>query len=207
MFTGIVQNIGTIKSISRANDALCIAIASDFVTLDNTTVGDSISVSGVCLTVVDVSDGEFQVDVSRETIKCSNFAALKSGDSVNIELSLTLEQSLGGHLVSGHVDTVAVCTANEADGNSKRQTFELASRYGPYIARKGSIAVDGISLTVNNVCEVNDNIQFEVNIIPHTLQSTTLGGIQVGDRVHVEVDLIARYVERMMQFAAERINS
>ena len=204
MFTGIVQDMGTIRSISRSKESLRIAIAANSVIMDNTAVGDSISVSGVCLTVVDLVDDEFQVDVSRETIECSTFGEIRSGDSVNIEPSLTLEQSLGGHLVGGHVDTVAVCTASEADGSSNRLTFELTDQYGPYIARKGSIAVDGVSLTVNEVHEVDDKILFEVNIIPHTLQSTTLGSIHVGDRVHVEVDLIARYVERMIRFATDR---
>jgi riboflavin synthase len=194
VFTGIVLEVGTVSSREvRGGDAR-IVIACDRLDLSHINTGDSICVQGCCLTALDVAGKTFAADVSRETLSLTTLGELAEGSPVNLEPSLRAGDPLGGHLVSGHVDGVAQITAISGDARSQRITIAVPQALARYIARKGSVAVDGVSLTIN---EVEDRT-FGVNIIPHTQAVTTLGRLQVGARVNIEVDQIARYVERLL---------
>ena len=195
MFTGIIQSIGKVQELARQGADARLRIASAKLDLSAVRVGDSIAVSGVCLTVVALHKEGFSADISAETLACTTFAALQVGDLVNLEKALTLATPLGGHLVSGHVDGVAEVKMRTPAGQSQRFMIEAPPPLAKYIAAKGSICVDGVSLTVNTV----QGQRFEVNIVPHTLQETTLGSFAVGRRVNIEVDLMARYVERLLE--------
>lgn len=193
MFTGLVQALGRVTRIDpRGDDARFHIAAPD---VSGIGIGDSIAVSGVCLTATSADSDGFWTDVSRETLSLTTLGGLSIGAAVNLETSLTLSRPLGGHLMSGHVDGVARLLSRREEGRSARLRFEAPSELARYIARKGSVAVDGVSLTVNDV----DDTSFGVNIIPHTRDATTLGRLQIGDRVNIEVDLIARYLERLLQ--------
>jgi riboflavin synthase len=194
MFTGIIQALGKVQELARQGPDARLRIATGKLDLAAVRVGDSIAVNGVCLTVVTLHKEGFSADVSAETLGCTTFAALQVGDPVNLEKSLTLTTPLGGHLVSGHVDGVAEVKLRTPMGQSLRFMLEVPAPLPKYIAAKGSICVDGVSLTVNTV----QGQRFEVNIVPHTLQETTLGTYEVGRRVNIEVDLMARYVERLL---------
>ena len=163
--------------------------------VEGVALGDSISVSGVCLTVVDIAASKLAFDVSNETLSCTSLGALQTGSSVNLEKALRLADRLDGHLVSGHVDGVGRVISIEPDARSQRWTFEVPAELAKYIAGKGSVCVDGTSLTVNET----DGAHFGVNLIPHTIAVTTFKDKRVGDAVNIEVDLIARYVERLLQ--------
>lgn len=163
--------------------------------VEGVALGDSISVSGVCLTVVDIAASKLAFDVSNETLSCTSLGALQTGSSVNLEKALRLADRLDGHLVSGHVDGVGRVISIEPDARSQRWTFEVPAELAKYIAGKGSVCVDGTSLTVNET----DGARFGVNLIPHTIAVTTFKDKRVGDTVNIEVDLIARYVERLLQ--------
>lgn len=194
MFAGIVQAVGSIRARNeRGGDVELIIDAGDL-SLQSTRLGDSIAVSGVCLTVTRTSGSTFATDVSRETLSLTTLADLKPGSRVNLETALKAGEPIGGHLVSGHVDGVGRLLARTADGRSERFAFEVPRELAPYIARKGSVCIDGVSLTVNEVTDA----RFGVSLIPHTLAATTLGDLVVGARVNIEVDLIARYVERLL---------
>ena len=195
MFTGIIQAKGTIEAATPQHGDLHLRIGTG--TLDLTTVqgGDSIAVAGVCLTVTALHRQGFEADVSAETLRCTTLGALRQGDAVNLEKALTLATPLGGHLVSGHVDGVGEVSSRSEDGRSRHYRIEAPAALARYIAAKGSICVDGVSLTVNAV----NGAAFAVNLVPHTLQETTLHGLGVGARVNLEVDLIARYAERLLQ--------
>jgi len=158
-------------------------------------IGDSIAVSGVCLTVIELDDATFSADVSNETLQCTNLGSLEEGALVNLEKSLKPESSLGGHIVSGHVDGLATLHSKKVDGESLQLVFTAPLELAHYIARKGSACIDGISLTVNEV----EGINFSVNIIPHTAVETTMHEFEVGRQVNLEVDLISRYLERLLQ--------
>jgi riboflavin synthase len=192
MFTGIVAAVGRIERVEPRAEGLRLVIDAGALDLGDVAVGDSIAVSGCCLTVVARSGSRFEVDVSRETIGCT--AGLNAPGEVNLEKSLRLADRLGGHLMTGHVDGVGEVLAFERVGESYRLVVRAPAPLAKYIARKGSIALDGVSLTVNRV----DGAEFEVNLIPHTLAVTTLKSLKAGARVNLEVDLIARYVERML---------
>ena len=193
MFTGIVQTTGKLMTrTSRGQDARLVIEAAG-IDVGAQRIGDSISVSGVCLTMLNPVGNQFEADVSAETLSLTTLGELRQGDLINLELALTLADRLGGHLVTGHVDGVAKLVARLPDGRSERFDFELPATLSRYVARKGSVCVDGVSLTVNEV-EAN---RFSVCLIPHTLEVTTLGGLAAGDRVNIEVDLIARYLERL----------
>jgi riboflavin synthase len=192
MFTGIVAAVGRIQRVEPRPGGLRLAIDAGSLDLSDVAIGDSIAVNGCCLTVVGRASPRFEVDVSRETIACT--AGLETPGEVNLEKSLRLADRLDGHLVSGHVDGVGEVVAFEPVGESHRLAVRVPAELAKYIARKGSIAVQGVSLTVNRV----DGLQFEVNLIPHTLAVTTLKALSPGVRVNLEVDLIARYVERML---------
>lgn len=187
------MDIGEVREVKRSTDArFVIATSFDMAAVD---IGASIACSGACLTVIEKGADSFAVDVSAETLACTTLGSWEAGRRINLEPSLRLGAELGGHLVQGHVDGVAAVTARRADGDSIRFEFEAPEELAYYIARKGSVAIDGISLTVNEV----DKRRFGVNIIPHTARCTTLGDTKVGDQVNLEVDLLARYVARLQE--------
>ena len=192
MFSGIVAVPGKISKVKPLERGVRLTIHAVRLGLDDVAVGDSISVNGVCLTVIAKSTWSFEVDVSAETLHCS--AGLDQPGEVNLEKALRLSDRLGGHLVSGHVDGVGEVVAFEPVGESHRLAVRAPAELAKYIARKGSITVQGVSLTVNAV----NGPEFEINLIPHTLQVTTLRYLKPGSRVNLEVDLIARYIERLL---------
>jgi len=194
MFTGIIQAVGRIERLEARGGDLRIAIHAGKLPMADVALGDSIAVSGVCLTVVEKTAHGFQADVSGETLRLTVLGELAAGDPVNLEKALTLATRLGGHLVSGHVDGVGVVTARREDSRSVRFTVQAPDELARYIAMKGSICADGVSLTVNAV----DGAAFELNIVPHTLTETTLAGWRPGRQVNLEVDLVARYLERLL---------
>jgi riboflavin synthase len=192
MFTGIVQAVGTIEAVAPLEKGVRLTIDAGRLDLDGVALGDSICVQGCCLTVVAHEGRRLQFDVSRETLDCT--VGLDRPGGVNLEKALALGDKLGGHLVTGHVDGVGEVLAFEPAGESKLLRLRVPQALSRYIARKGSVCVDGVSLTVNQVAAD----EFEVNLIPHTLAVTTLGRLASGERVNLEIDLIARYVERML---------
>lgn len=194
MFTGIVQAVGELKSVEERGGDLRMRIRPGGLECKDLKAGDSIAVNGCCLTVIIKQADGFSVDASRETLALTTLATLKPGARVNLENAMTLATPLGGHLVSGHVDGVGSVRARSQDARSARFEIEAPAELTRYIARKGSICVDGVSLTVNNV----EARSFQVNVIPHTLEHTIMGGYQPGTRVNLEVDLIARYLERLL---------
>jgi riboflavin synthase len=194
MFTGIIQAVGKIAAIEQKGDDARLRIDTVSLDMSDVNTGDSIAVSGVCLTAVEHSASGFTSDVSGETLSRTTLGQLRTGDAVNLEKALTLNTPLGGHLVSGHVDGVGTVVSREAEGRSVRFRFEAPDALARYIAEKGSICIDGVSLTVNAV----NGVKFDVNIVPHTLAETTLDNFQPGLKVNLEVDLLARYLERLM---------
>lgn len=194
MFTGIIQAVGRVRELRGQGEDARLRIASSKLDLTSAAPGDSIAVSGVCLTAVALHEDGFSADVSAETFGCTTFASLRVDDQVNLEKALTLATPLGGHLVSGHVDGVAEIKQRAEVGQSLRYSIEVPAALARYIAAKGSVCIDGVSLTVNSV----RGTTFEVNIVPHTLQETTLGSYAVGTPVNIEVDLMARYAERLL---------
>lgn len=194
MFTGIIEEVGTIAQVHPESSGLTVKIKAETV-LEDTKVGDSIAVDGPCLTVRTLNQDGFTVDISEETLRKTTLRLCQVGTKVNLERSLRLGDRLGGHLVLGHVDEVATISGWKNEGTSSIMQVTVSPKVKPYIAYKGSIAVDGVSLTISNVL---DN-RFEVALIPHTLQVTTLGEKQDGDTVNIEVDVMARYIETLMQ--------
>ena len=197
MFTGIIEEIGTIKGIKRGNRSVVLEVKAKKV-LEDLKVGDSIATNGVCLTVISFSGGSFCADVMPETMQRSNLGELRAGSPVNLERALTLNGRLGGHIVSGHVDGMGRIVGKEKDENAIWITIATSADLLRYIVDKGSITIDGISLTV---VAVTDS-EFTVSIIPHTQDETTLVKKQVGDNVNLENDVIAKYVEKLMRPAA-----
>jgi riboflavin synthase len=199
MFTGIIQSLGSIASIDQKGGDISLVINTADLDMDSCELGDSIAVNGVCLTAVSYAAGQFVADVSRETLNKTSLADFKQGSPVNLEKSLTLNTALGGHLVSGHVDGIASVVDLYEDARSIRYTFELAPELQHYIASKGSVTIDGTSLTVNSV-DVN---RFDVNIVPHTREKTIFQYYHERTTVNIEVDIIARYLERLINGKAE----
>jgi riboflavin synthase len=194
VFTGIVQDVGKVRVRENRGGDERIVIAFERLRSSDFRIGDSICVQGCCLTATELPEGAFAADVSRETLSLTTLGDLAVGSSVNLEPSLKAGDALGGHLVSGHIDGVAEVVAISGDARSTRLKIAVPADLARYIARKGSVAVDGVSLTVNEV----DGASFGVNIIPHTQTVTTLGKLGVGTRVNLEVDQVARYVERLV---------
>ncbi len=192
MFTGIIQDIGTVASIDREGD-WSVTIATHL-PLDDIASGASIACSGICLTVIESGEGFFKVRISAETLGKTTAAKWNIGTRVNLERALRLGEELGGHLVGGHVDGIARVVDKKGEGDSLRFAIEVPPAYSKFIAAKGSIALDGVSLTVNKVLDA----RFGVNVIPHTRENTTIGKRNIGDEMNFEVDMIARYVERML---------
>lgn len=193
MFSGIIADVGIIQRAEDREGGLRLTVASEAMALDDVQIGDSIAVNGVCLTAIKIEGHEFTVDVSRETLGCT-VGLEHQGKHVNLEKALRLSDRLGGHLVSGHVDGVGEVVAFNDIGESWRLVVRAPLALAKYIAVKGSITINGVSLTVNQVA----GSEFEVNLIPHTLDVTTLNELKAGSKVNLEIDLIARYVERMM---------
>lgn len=194
MFTGIIQSVGRVARLEPRGGDLRLHVDTADLDLADVQLGDSIAVSGVCLTAVALSARGFAADVSNETLSLTTLGALQAGDAVNLEKALRLADRLGGHLVSGHVDGVGKVVSIVPDGRSLRWVFEVPASLARYIAAKGSVCIDGTSLTVN---EVTDR-RFGVNLIPHTVERTAFHARRVGDAVNIEVDVIARYVERLI---------
>lgn len=194
MFTGIIQSKGNIKDIISSREGARLKINTNALDLSDSKVGDSIAVDGVCLTVTQLSGDGFTADVSNETLACTTFSGLKQEQEVNLEKSLRANQGIDGHLVSGHVDGIGSVSSVEKDGDSVRIQIEAQNEIVKYIAKKGSICINGVSLTVNRVVK---NI-FDVNIVPHTLSATTLADLSLNSNVNLEIDQIARYVERLL---------
>ena len=195
MFTGIVTDVGRVRSIERRGDThVALATAYDTRGID---IGASIACSGPCLTVVDKGPGWFGVTASAETLACTTLGNWREGTPVNLERSLKVGAELGGHIVTGHVDGIASVISVRPEGESTRLQFRLPAPLGPFVASKGAIAVEGVSLTVNEVEDRPDGTVFGVNIIPHTARHTTLGGLTVGSAVNIEIDVLARYVARL----------
>jgi riboflavin synthase len=194
MFTGIIQAQGTVTAIEEVGGDVCLAISSDGLPFADYAVGESIAVNGVCLTATRLRDGGFDTDVSTETLAVTSLGSLEVGSQVNLEPSLSFGDRLGGHLVSGHVDCLGKVVDLQGDARSIRLVIEIPADFARYIAKKGSVCVDGVSLTVNAVSANT----FDLNIIPHTAETTTIGGFLVGTDVNIEVDLLARYIERLL---------
>ncbi|BAZ93583.1 riboflavin synthase subunit alpha [Thiohalobacter sp. COW1] len=194
MFTGIIQAIGEIAALQPGGEDTRVRVRTGKLALDDVSPGDSIAVNGVCLTVVELPGDGFWADVSGETLARTGFRDLTVGSRVNLEQALTPTTRLGGHLVSGHVDGVGTVLERRSEGRSERFRIQAPAGLAKYIAEKGSICVDGVSLTVNAV----EGAAFDLNIVPHTLQETTIGGYRSGTRVNLEVDIIARYLERLL---------
>jgi riboflavin synthase len=198
MFTGIVESVGRISAIESVGGDRRMRFESLDGYLAGIGLGDSIACNGVCLTAVRLYDQGFDADLSAETLAATTAGAWTAGQPINLEKALTPNKALGGHIVSGHVDGLGQLVERHEDARSWRMTFETPAAIARYIARKGSITIDGVSLTVNEV----DGCRFGVNIIPQTLTHTTLGGLAAGHAVNLEVDLVARYLERLLSFRA-----
>jgi riboflavin synthase len=203
MFTGIVAAVGNIKSVTPLESGVRLDIDAGGLPLADVALGDSITVNGACMTVVEKTDTAFSVDVSRESL--DRTAGLDAPGEVNLEKALTLAERLGGHLVSGHVDGLGVVHSFEPVGESRKLVIDAPVELGKFLAYKGSIVVNGVSLTVNSVEDLEANgskvCRFSINLIPHTIAVTTLRNLHAGAKVNLEIDLIARYVERMLTAA------
>lgn len=194
MFTGIVEALGSIAEIDKQDDGARMVINTATLDIADMAIGDSLAVSGVCLSVLSKTIDSVSVDVSAETLRCTKLGELRTGSQVNLERALRLSDRLGGHLISGHVDGVGTVASREIEGESICLGIQAPAELGRYIATKGSVCVDGVSLTINSV----EGAEFCVNLIPHTQTVTTLGSLERGSVVNIEVDLIARYLERLL---------
>jgi riboflavin synthase len=198
MFTGIIQALGLIEKVEPFPGGVRLTVAAPALDQSNVGLGDSIAHNGACMTVVEQLDGgRYQIDVSDESLRCT-VGLDQAGKRVNLEKAMRLGDMLGGHLVSGHVDGVGEVVAFDPVGDNRRLVVRAPLALAKYLAVKGSVVVNGVSLTTNEVSDVANGCEFAINLIPHTLSVTTLGETQVGDRVNLEIDLIARYVERMV---------
>jgi len=200
MFTGLIEEIGEITAIEPVGDSLRLTVRGPKVTSD-AGHGDSIQVSGVCLTVIENSNNEFTADVMEQSIKMSTLGTLKVGDRVNLERAARVDSRLGGHIVQGHVDGTAELLSVTQQDNWRTLRFSLAPALAPYLVDKGSVTLSGVSLTVSNIASEEDpEAWFEVSLIPETLTATVLGALEPGDRVNLETDILARHVARMLRF-------
>lgn len=194
MFTGIIEAVGQIKAININEQGARLVVGTDTLDMSDVNLGDSIATNGICLTVVAYDNRSFSADVSTETLTRTGFAHYQTGRAVNLEKAMLPTTRFGGHMVSGHVDGVAKVIAIEAKGNSSDYWFSMSAELAPYIAEKGSVTIDGISLTVNSV----EQDKFRLTIVPHTVQQTIIGDYKTGSSVNLEVDLVARYIERLL---------
>ncbi|MDQ7016363.1 MAG: riboflavin synthase [Gammaproteobacteria bacterium] len=203
MFTGIIEAVGSIKALEPRGGDVRLHIRSGKLDLSDVALGDSIATNGVCLTVIELPGDGYAADVSLETLSLTTLGTLRSGSPVNLEKALTLQTRLGGHMVSGHVDGLGNVVERVDSARSVKFIIEAPQALAKYIVHKGSITVDGISLTVNAI----NNNRFELNIVPHTVQETVIGQYQVGTKVNLEVDLIVRYLERLLWGAEQEKQS
>ncbi len=194
MFTGIIQAKGRVKDVTNSDKGAVFVFDTDSLDMSSVSIGDSIAVNGVCLTVIDFCDSNFSADVSQETLDCSIFDKLQKGQNVNLEKSLRLNQGIDGHLVSGHVDGIGKVDSIYAEGESTRINILIGQSLEKYVAKKGSICINGVSLTVNSI----ENNIIGINIVPHTFAVTTFGELEVGARVNIEIDIIARHLEKLI---------
>ena len=194
MFTGIVKAVGTLRKLTSLGGDVRLTVAADGIAWPTLDVGDSIAVNGVCLTAVALHEDGFDADVSLETLRVTALGSIDAGARVNLEPALKAGDSLGGHFVSGHIDCVGNVRECHKDARSTRLAVGIPADYSHYVAKKGSICVDGVSLTINEV----SNDALEVNIIPHTAQMTIIDDYRVGTEVNIEVDMLARYLERLL---------
>ena len=199
MFTGIIEEKGTVKSIARVRDSAVITVAASHI-LKDVYLGDSIAVNGVCLTVTSYSDSSFTADIMHETLERSSLSSLKPGSRVNLERAMKADGRFGGHIVSGHIDGTGTISSIQHDDNAVWYTISAPPRIMRYIIEKGSIAIDGISLTVARVTDSS----FSVSVIPHTASVTILGDKKTGDTVNIENDCIGKYVEKLMTSASSK---
>ena len=193
MFTGIIESIGKVLNLERIQDEWRLTLETGDLSLDDVKLGNSIAVSGCCLTVVQLTGSGFAADVSNETRRCTTLADFKPGTKVNLEKAMKATDRFGGHIVSGHVDGVGELVSSEIEGKSRKLTFSMPEGLRRYVATKGSICIDGTSLTVNQV----EGNTFSINVIPHTQEMTVSGTYERGQRVNLEVDLVARYLEKL----------
>jgi riboflavin synthase len=202
MFTGIIEAIGSVSQMQDKGGDLRLTLDTEKLDMADVALGDSIAVNGVCLTVIEMTSSSFSADVSAETLRLTSLGKLGSGSPVNLEKALTLQTRLGGHMVSGHVDALGKILDRRDDARSIWFSVEAPASLAKYIVHKGSITVDGTSLTVNAV----DGNEFELNIVPHTAQETIMSGYQPGTEINLEVDIIGRYLERLLlgEKAAEK---
>jgi riboflavin synthase len=198
MFTGIVSAKGKISSVDRQDGQARFSIATGELDMVGVQLGDSIAVNGACLTVIEFSNDSFSADLSRETLDLTTLGDIQAGASVNLERALALGDSLGGHMVTGHVDGVGTVRSLTPDAGSIRLVIEAPESLARYIAKKGSVCIDGVSLTVNGV----EGAAFDLMIVPHTQVATIIDGYEPGTPVNIEVDMIARYLERLMQYTS-----
>ena len=203
MFTGIIEAVGTVETKQAKAGDLKVKIATGQLDLSDVKLGDSIAVNGVCLTVIELASDGFSADISNETVNYTRWSEIAIGERVNLEKAMMPTSRLGGHIVSGHVDGIAQVIDRQEDARSIRFKVAAPDSLARYIAHKGSITIDGVSLTVN---AVNGSI-FELNIVPHTAKETTLYGFQAGKKVHIEVDVIARYLERLISGQKDDVQS
>jgi riboflavin synthase len=194
MFTGIIEAVGQINTVQINAQGARISISTGLLDMQDVKLGDSIATNGICLTVVDIGTSTFSADVSNETLKRTGFAYYKSSQKVNLEKAMLPTTRFGGHMVSGHVDALSEIVAIEHDGNSIHYWVAMPNDIAAYIAEKGSITIDGTSLTVNGLSDS----KFRLTVVPHTTQETIISSYKVGSKVNVEVDLIARYIERLL---------
>ncbi|MDP6974696.1 MAG: riboflavin synthase [Gammaproteobacteria bacterium] len=194
MFTGIIQAKGRVKEVTHSDKGAVFVFDSDSLDMSSVSIGDSIAVNGVCLTVTDFCDTNFSADVSQETLDCSIFDKLQKGQNVNLEKSLRLNQGIDGHFVSGHVDGIGIVDSIYSEGESKRMNISINQNLEKYVAKKGSVCINGVSLTVNSI----ENNIIGINIVPHTFAVTTFGELEIGSRVNIEIDIIARHLEKLV---------
>jgi riboflavin synthase len=194
MFTGIIQSKGNVVEVHSSDKGIVLVFSCNDLDLSDCSIGDSIAVNGVCLTVTELKENSFTSDVSQETLNCTNFSELKKGHNVNLERSLRFNQGIDGHLVSGHIDGVGEVISIDKEGTSTRLKIKVNNDLTKYIAKKGSICINGVSLTVNSI-EINI---FDVNIVPHTLSWTTFGELIENSKVNIEIDIIARHIEQLI---------
>ena len=194
MFTGIIQAKGRVKEVTHSDKGAVFVFDSDSLDMSSVSIGDSIAVNGVCLTVTDFCDTNFSADVSQETLDCSIFDKLQKGQNVNLEKSLRLNQGIDGHFVSGHVDGIGIVDSIYFEGESTRINISINQNLEKYVAKKGSVCIDGVSLTVNSI----ENNIIGINIVPHTFAVTTFGELEIGSRVNIEIDIIARHLEKLV---------
>ena len=193
MFTGIIEEIGIVKDFKQISNSAEITVSCNKV-LNDTKIGDSIAINGVCQTVVEMSENSFTAEASNETLKVTNFSTLKKGEKVNLERALTLNERIGGHIVSGHVDSVAELVSSQKESDFYTMKFEVAEEASRYVVKKGSITINGISLTV---ADINDKM-VTVAVIPHTFENTNLSDLKTGNVVNIETDVFAKYIEKFL---------